>query len=505
MNTRSLKRLVASLLVVGYSGMAVAEDIDIFSQNTTITPQAPNVLIVLDSSANWSQSFGGGTKFSAEKTALTAVVTALKTQFNLGIMMYTETGGGNSNTDGGYVRFAIQGMTDTSGNATPARNCLLKMVGGGTTCTLSNSTYYTNLDITADKSNGGKIGVTMLEAYDYFAGVNAYGGTNKVKADYTRAFTSGLITGPQYKTPVAIGCQKNFIIVINNGPFSDNSSDTATATSQLSAAGGNTTVINPPDNGSSQNNVADEWTRFLNKTSTVQAVTYTLEVGPDTNGQGPYNTALLQSMGTQGKGGYYSAIDSATLLAALSRIFNDIQATNSVFASASLPLSADNSGAFSDEVYMGVFRPDGQGQPRWLGNLKQYKFAVDSNKNLYLVDANNLAAAGSSGFATPDAQSFWTSKDTTLTHAPDAAKVASTSATTGSTGGFWYFDSKGTGGPYDLPDGDWVEKGGAAEQLRLAYLGYGMGSPSKGGIGDNNDSTLNTKPARKVFTCIGAC
>ena len=88
--------------------MALAEDIDIYSQNTSISAEAPNVLIVLDSSANWSQSFAGSTKFAAGKIALAQVVTALKTQFNLGIMMYTTTGGADSNVDGGYVRFAIQ-------------------------------------------------------------------------------------------------------------------------------------------------------------------------------------------------------------------------------------------------------------------------------------------------------------------------------------------------------------------------------------------------------------
>jgi hypothetical protein len=60
-------------------------------------------------------------------------------------------------------------------------------------------------------------------------------------------------------------------------------------------------VINPPDNGSSNNNEADEWTRFLNKVPTVQAITYTLEVGPADERRRPYNTALLQSMGRQGK------------------------------------------------------------------------------------------------------------------------------------------------------------------------------------------------------------
>ena len=248
-------------------------------------------------------------------------------------------------------------------------------------------------------------------------------------------------------------------------------------------------VINPPDT-SNNNNAGDEWTRFLNKVSTVQATTYTLEVGPSTTGQGPYNTSLLQSMGRQGKGGYFSATDTATLNAALTRIFNDIQAVNSVFASSSLPLSADNSGAYSDQVYMGVFRPDGQGLPKWLGNLKQYKFAVDNNNKLFLVDAKGVAAAGVKGFATPDAESFWTSKDTT--RAPDATAAPATSTTTGSTGGFYFFDAKGSGLSYDLPDGEWVEKGGAAQQLRLAYLGYGVGSPSRGGIGDNNDSTLNS-------------
>jgi len=489
-------RSAISLLLVMEAAFAHAEDIDIFSANTTVTADAPNVLIVMDNTANWSQSFASSTKFAAEMTALQSVVSALKAQFNLGIMAFTETGGSNSNTDGGYVRFAIQAMTDSSGNATAARNCLLKMVGSGAACGSSNANYSV-LDIGLDKSNGGKAGVTFGEVYDYYKGLNAYAGNNKVKAD-PLAFVSGTIAGPQYKTPVAGGCQKNFVIVISNGPFQDNTSSTSTAMSQLSAAGGDTTIINPPDT-SSNNNASDEWTRFLNKSS-LNVVTYTLEVGPSATGQGPYNTALLQSMGRQGKGGYYSAVDSTTLLAALTRIFNDIQAVNSVFASSSLPLSADNSGSYLNQVYMGVFRPDAQGKPRWYGNLKEYQFALDSNNNLYLADSLGIAAASAStGFAQPNAVSYWTSVDTTK--APDATAVPSTGSTTGSTGGFWYFDSKGAGGNYDSPDGEWVEKGGAAQQLRLAYLGYG----NRGGIGDANTATLNSKPARQVLTCTGTC
>jgi type IV pilus assembly protein PilY1 len=311
MKTTTVTRLLLTCMLATAASASFAEDIDIYSQNTSITPGAPNVLIVMDNTANWSQSFASSTKFAAEKIALASVVTALKTQFNLGLMMFTETGSPNSNTDGGYVRFAIQAMTDANGHATNARFCLLQMIGGPVvdengapgTCVSDGLpiTYYTNLDILNDKSNGGKGGVTMGEAYDYFAGANAYAGNNKIKAD-PRAFISQTIAGPQYKSPTSEGCQKNFIIVLNNGPFSDNQSDTATATSQLSSAGGAsaTAVINPPDNGTSNNNEADEWTRFLNKVPTVQAITYALEVGPQTNGGGPYNTALLQSMGRLG-------------------------------------------------------------------------------------------------------------------------------------------------------------------------------------------------------------
>jgi type IV pilus assembly protein PilY1 len=493
-----VRGLVIAMACVLGGGSAYAEDIDIYSQNTNIVQGAPNVLIVMDNSANWSESFAGSTKFAAELTALAQVVSALKGPFNLGLMMFTETGNPNSNTDGGYVRFAIQPMTDLNGNATAARDCLLKMVGVNVTCPSSNP-YYSLIDIGAnpgDKSNNAKAGLTMDEAYRYFAGLTAYGGFPKVKAD-PLAFVNG--TGPLYLAPASDGCQKNYIIFLNNGPFGDNQDDTPTARSHLSTAGGDTSVINPPDNGTSNDNVADEWTRFLNKVDTVKAITYTLEVGPKTNTQGLYNTALLQSMGRQGKGGYYSAIDAETLLAALTRIFNDIQAVNSVFASSSLPLSSDNSGAFVNQVYMGVFRPDAGGKPRWTGNLKQYQFKVDSNKNLFLADAKGIASAGSSGFAQPDAESFWTSKDTSK--APDATLAASTGSTTGSTGGFWYYDSKGSGGAYDLPDGEWVEKGGAAQQLRLAHLGYG----NRGGVGTTNASTLNSKPARQVYTCTGVC
>src|SRR5689334_21286434 len=139
MSIRTVTRLLVATALAGAAFSALAEDIDIFSSNTSVQQGTPNVLIILDNTANWSQSFDSGTKFSAEMAALSSVVRALNAQFNLGLMMFTETGSPNNNIDGGYVRFAIQPMTDTSGNPTDARNCLLKMVGSGTTCNSTNT------------------------------------------------------------------------------------------------------------------------------------------------------------------------------------------------------------------------------------------------------------------------------------------------------------------------------------------------------------------------------
>ena len=52
-----------------------------------------------------------------------------------------------------------------------------------------------------------------------------------------------------------------------------------------------------------------------------------------------------------------------SLLKSLLEIFNEIQAVNSVFASASLPVSVNARGTYLNQVYMGMFRPDGDAKP----------------------------------------------------------------------------------------------------------------------------------------------
>src|SRR3954470_5082962 len=104
-NLRLLQRaLLGCVLATAVAGARadfdpVNDDTDIFLSNPNFTAQRPNVLIILDNTANWN------TPFAAEKAALiNAISGVLDDKFNVGLMMFTETGAGNTGNDGAYVR-----------------------------------------------------------------------------------------------------------------------------------------------------------------------------------------------------------------------------------------------------------------------------------------------------------------------------------------------------------------------------------------------------------------
>jgi len=144
MKHRLAKIVVTVALVVTHCSLLNAEDIDLFVGSAAGT-NLPNVLFVIDNTANWN------TAFANEMTALANTLNSMpENKFNIGIMLSTETGTNNNNISGGYVRAAIRTM-----NA-------------------SNKQAYVNLvrsfDKLLDKGNGGASGVTMAEAYLYLSG-----------------------------------------------------------------------------------------------------------------------------------------------------------------------------------------------------------------------------------------------------------------------------------------------------------------------------------------------
>jgi len=462
----------AALLAIMPAGWAafdpVNDDTDIFLANPQFAGTRPNVLIFVDNTANWSQTSGSTTKYAGVRAGLTSVLTNVVTDsYNVGLSMFVETGSPNNNADGGYVRFGIRRMTGSAGDATTNKGKLISMINA--------------LDANGDKGNGAVYSLAMAEIFKYFAGRTSVSGHGKQKSDaggsvYFATGREGLTGSPlpaaalpstsaasTYTSPIVDACQKNFIIFISNGEANDNSSAIASAESMFAADTGSTPTQIALSPSGEEAIVADEYARFMANgdcnpsIAGVQNVfTYTLDILPKTTGQGPAHTALLKSMASNGKGKYFAINDisnTTEIETALNNIFQEVQAVNSVFASTTLPVSVNVRGTNLNQVYIGVFRPDANKSPRWFGNLKLYRLGVNTaTDELFLADATGAAAENSStGFITGSARSFWTEDESV---------------------DFWRFRDpalNGVGLASDLPDGDLVEKGGAAQQQRIAY------------------------------------
>ena len=216
-----LLRILLATVIAALAGAASAafdpvnDDTDIFLANPAYDAIRPNIVIFVDNTANWGQSADGADKFTHEKSALVSVINDLTAEFNVGLGMFTETGGSNAGEPGGYIRYAVRQMTDTN------KQKLTELIGA--------------LSESGDRANGARWSLGMMELYRYYAGLTAYAGHDKAKRDYAgntannpyaaslprNAFTSA--ASSTYVSPITDACQKNFIIFISNGAPNDNS------------------------------------------------------------------------------------------------------------------------------------------------------------------------------------------------------------------------------------------------------------------------------------------
>ena len=557
MKASGIRRIFAATFAAALTLPAVlkAEDIDIFTAGSGVTSK-PNILIILDSSSNWSATLGnntcmsspGGnmnanTKFAAEACALYNVVGGLDSSVRLGLMMFAETG-----NNGAYVRFGMRDMN--AQNKAAFQNLLRGIVpsGSGTDNSGSNQPYAK----------------TMFEAFKYFGGYTcpahatdnvaycggsqsqtsygfqAFAGGNDndsgtfrrdfrnnntpanrsasyYNADNNTAFDSG--TNNFYTNPIVDNCAKNFIVFISNGnpgTGGDSSVSPARDTALLTNIGATTQAI-PNAANEIHASKMDEMALFLYQTDVSAAtgqqrvLTYTIAVyqpqsityaadGVTVTSETILNTdqqmiKLMKSAANVGGGKYFAARRAQDVVDALLQIINEVQAVNSVFVSASLPVSVNNQGTFLNQVYMGMFRPDGTGNPRWMGNLKEYKFILDpSSGAISLADANSQPVINTAtGFITPGAQSFWTRRGNN----PGTPGWPNRD--------FWINNPTGTpASGSDSPDGEVVEKGGAAEMQRIDYAAsqasrvvFTCPLPLATGC-SGNESDMNT--ATRLFT-----
>ncbi len=454
-----------------------AADYDLFMNPGVSDVSRPNVLIVLDNSANWSSTakIGSGrtaieqSKFDFEKEALTNFfITKLKpgegedSKYNVGLMLFSESGGGNALPDGGYVRYAVREMN--ANNATALASLIA------------------NLDRNNDKGNATEYAHAMHEALLYFQGANKYSG-DKVKTDGGRPVTitnpanynpndgGAWSAKPRYRSPTESGaCGKNYVIVIANGKADSGENNAADDLLDDFSGRVATDPIDLTPSGA-ETNWADEFARLMYQNG-IQ--TYTIDVIPGLTGMGPDNTALYKSMANQGNGRYFAVTEAGgdwggQLSNILDSIFNEIQAVSNVFASSALPVSVNVRGTNENQVYIGMFQPDANREPRWIGNIKQYQLQFDTALNgldLYDSTGNTKVQSDITGFVVPEAISYWTLPST-----------------------YWAPSPRGTPeSASDSPDGEVIEKGATAQMQRNQLNGRTLYTCSGTGATCNRES-----------------
>lgn len=529
--SRTVKAAALCYCLAIVHSSAMADDIDIFTTSPGLVAAAPNVMFLLDNSTNWASSEDntcaaspspcptlaaapgnavpayntskkvGGNELNSMLIALSSLYTSNNKNISVGLATFTEKGSNQY----GYVRFGARNIGDATGAT--AYTALMSL--------------FSNWDVNSpiEKVNVGNKdeAESLYELYQYFnsfapgvglvkdAGVSGGspsladypGNTNSVAApkldsagaNYTAYNSNSCGTGTSnanclYRGP-AIDCSNNFIIyIVNHG-------SPTSGTDGSSSYNGSPALkdIDPAVLGGvkAENKWIVEWAHYLHQNN---ITLYIVDVGPYALPLTNKYSMALQQAATYGGGKYYALTNSSvmsgvgSLSEKIREIFIEIQTPNSTFASVSLPINATTRTQNLNQVFIPMFRPDGDAKPLWKGNLKKYQLILNGSA-IDLGDANGYQAVNPvTGFATPCAQSFWTTD----------------SSTTDKSSGYWenvVQDPMAKGGCTissntnslwsDSPDGPQVEKGGVAEVIR-------KGNDPTGATTWNLNRTIYTQP-----------
>jgi len=515
---KTMRVILAGLLValMGYPAISQAEDIDIYSGTTS--NGVPNLMFVVDNPSSQNNNASACTYWDGtapsnnnkalgqDQCALANIVHGLSTNadgsavINLGI---TTVAG---------VYFKLTPINDSIYAGTDAPPGLI----AGTTT--NRQAFILAVKALAQATGKSGQGSELQETWAYYTGGN--GGTTGTGilslTDYSGAHT----TAPT-------SCAKNYIIYLSNVDNANASHpqqwdatewtkltasiSNAVANGTLTSAQGTTLGTKLPNMPAPIGDPGEgrEWARFMRSvdvntttagTGLQSVITYSVATGFTAVPPAAITREMenyIKAVASYGGGKYYPAgDDSSVLTSSILKILNEVQAVNSVFSSSSLPVSVNAQGTYLNQIYMGMFRPDPDGNPRWVGNLKQYSFVATRDPVTHLINlslGDSLGAAAinpATGFITPNAVSYWT--------CGGSPSVRACSPVADVTGGFWVNDAlkiaDSAGGAYDLPDGEWVDKGGAAQIVRLANLTDNYAT----------EDATNTH-TRKLYTCTGTC
>ncbi len=468
--------LIPTLTILALTlGVAAAHaiDTDIFVRNPVVGGK-PNILLMIDNSADWNAvvSRDGRTRKALTHEAAYRFIDALdpELEVNLGIMIHAQ----GNRPRGGKILHRVQPLTPLY------REQLLRTLYSREPTDSNRNGRIdpaefaaSDRDAALETSNNAPLALALNEAYLYFAGEMPASGAQP--RDSRDLLAVNPLTG-RYVSPVneAFNCADNHVIVVGGGdPDSGENNAARTQLARIGEPRDTEPVDLPGDSDLFESSWADEYARFLSRTDANEGVSgdqlITVSVidihdrQSRQSGTRPFRSArtLLRSIAEQGDGLYAEADSAGRAFEAMLASLGEVNNTATVFAGSASPVSRHNPGRHVNEVYLGMFRPDELNRPRWWGNLKAYQLGLDAAGAVVLTDARGEPARSErTGFILPESESFWS-------HASND----------------WEFSPRGNpASASDLPDGEVVEKGGAAQQLR------------------------DRRPEqRKVLTCTGNC
>lgn len=222
---------------------AGADDIDIFTGASAGKKINPNILIVLDNSANWAKKSqqwpDADAQGSSEVRAIQDAIAGLDETVNVGLMEFVTLGNASDDT-GGYVRFAVQPMTSTAKTELKYRLNIIDQNINANIEKRGQSNYY---------------GYLMGDVYNYFGGLDAKtsGGTPVGKdstgrdiyadpAAYSKQWTT-------FKSPLdaLTNCAKTIVIFVTNPADSGPKADIDANTAALKGLGGDINQLPLPN------------------------------------------------------------------------------------------------------------------------------------------------------------------------------------------------------------------------------------------------------------------
>jgi type IV pilus assembly protein PilY1 len=361
---------------------------------------------------NWNRTGGVYTLYSANYLNWINTLGVVTTETRLQIVkdVFSDLVDSTSGVNIGLMRFDSRDTTANKGGY-----FLLPMTK------LDSSTRPTFKTAANSLSAGGytPLAETLYEAARYWRGENVLFG-NSTQPGTNVSGVLDPANSNKYVSPIDYQCQQNYEVLLTDGePTYDYDADSVIPDLPDFATTAGTCSFNSGDD------CLDEVSKYLHNHDQRSDMDDTQTVNTYTIGFTSDQT-LLQDTANSGGGKYYTADDAIQLTTAFNQIISDILAVNTTFVAPAVPVNAFNRLTNRDELYFALFRPERF--PAWSGNVKRYRL---TGSPPIITDANGDPAVDSkTGFFATGTTSFWTA----------AA---------------------------DAPDGEKVEKGGAASKLTL--------------------------------------